>query len=160
MSQLEERKYIIIGVFILVGLAFITRLFFIQVIDDSYKLDARNQSFRYNTEFPVRVHSEVNNIVSDKAKVAPVQFFPREQIFDGGGLAQVVALLDEKINLQFLRPQLRRQRGPRRNPADFHSRAPRQHDTEAVADVEPLYLALAADKDRTVRQNAVHVAQK
>ncbi len=54
MSQLSERKYIILGVFILVAIAFIIRLFFIQVIDDSYKLDARNQSFRYNTEFPVR----------------------------------------------------------------------------------------------------------
>ena len=33
-QQLEERKYIIIGFFILVGLAFIARLFYIQVIDD------------------------------------------------------------------------------------------------------------------------------
>ncbi|MDQ3047719.1 MAG: penicillin-binding protein 2 [Bacteroidota bacterium] len=54
MNQLSERKYIIIGVFILVGLAFVARLFYIQVIDDSYKLDARNQAFRYVTEFPVR----------------------------------------------------------------------------------------------------------
>lgn len=53
-NQLAERKYIIIGVFLLVGLAFITRLFYIQVIDDSYKLDARNQAFRYQTEFPLR----------------------------------------------------------------------------------------------------------
>jgi penicillin-binding protein 2 len=54
MNQLSERKYIIAGVIILVGLIYIFRLFYIQVIDDSYKLDARNQAFRYNTEFPVR----------------------------------------------------------------------------------------------------------
>ena len=54
MNQLSERKYIIIGVFLLVGLAFISRLFYIQVIDDSYKLDARNQAFRNVTEFPIR----------------------------------------------------------------------------------------------------------
>lgn len=54
MNQLSERKYIIIGVFLLVGLIFITRLFYIQVIDDSYKLDAQNQAFRYLTEFPLR----------------------------------------------------------------------------------------------------------
>ncbi|MDP1746280.1 MAG: penicillin-binding protein 2 [Bacteroidota bacterium] len=54
MNQLSERKYIIMGVIILVGLIYIFRLFYIQVIDDSYKLDARNQAFRYNTEFPVR----------------------------------------------------------------------------------------------------------
>lgn len=54
MNQLSERKYIIMGVIILIGLIYIFRLFYIQVIDDSYKLDARNQAFRYNTEFPVR----------------------------------------------------------------------------------------------------------
>ncbi len=54
MNQLSERKYIIIGVFILVGLAYISRLFYIQVINDSYKLDARNQAFRYTTDFPIR----------------------------------------------------------------------------------------------------------
>lgn len=54
MNQLSERKYIIIGVFLLVGFAFIARLFYIQIINESYKLDARNQAFRYVTEFPVR----------------------------------------------------------------------------------------------------------
>ena len=54
MNQLSDRKFIIIGVFILVGLAYISRLFYIQVIDDTYKLDARNQAFRYTTEFPIR----------------------------------------------------------------------------------------------------------
>lgn len=54
MNQLTDRKFIIIGVFILVGLIYISRLFYIQVIDDTYKLDARNQAFRYTTEFPIR----------------------------------------------------------------------------------------------------------
>ncbi len=54
MNQLSERKYIIVGVFLLVGVLYIARLFYIQIIDDSYKLDARNQAFRYVTEFPVR----------------------------------------------------------------------------------------------------------
>ncbi|HEY0030242.1 MAG TPA: penicillin-binding protein 2 [Bacteroidia bacterium] len=54
MNQLSDRKVIIIGVIILVGLAYISRLFYIQVIDDTYKLDARSQAFRYTTEFPIR----------------------------------------------------------------------------------------------------------
>ncbi len=54
MNQLSDRKFIIIGVFILVGLIYISRLFYIQVVDDTYKLDARNQAFRYTTEFPIR----------------------------------------------------------------------------------------------------------
>ena len=54
MNQLTDRKYIIVGAIILVALIYICRLFYIQIIDDSYKLDARNQAFRYNTEFAVR----------------------------------------------------------------------------------------------------------
>jgi penicillin-binding protein 2 len=54
MNQLSDRKIIIIGVFILVGLAYISRLFYIQVIDDSYKLDARSQAFRNTTDYPIR----------------------------------------------------------------------------------------------------------
>src|ERR1019366_867259 len=54
MNSLSERKYIIIGVVLFVGILYIARLFYIQIIDDSYKLDARNQAFRYVTEFPVR----------------------------------------------------------------------------------------------------------
>ncbi|HLC83854.1 MAG TPA: penicillin-binding protein 2 [Bacteroidia bacterium] len=53
-NQLADRKFIIIGVFILVGLIYISRLFYIQVVNDTYKLDARNQAFRYTTEFPIR----------------------------------------------------------------------------------------------------------
>ena len=54
MNQLGDRKFIVIGIFLLVGIIFICRLFYIQIIDDSYKLDARNQAFRYATEFPNR----------------------------------------------------------------------------------------------------------
>lgn len=54
MNLLSDRKYVIMGVVFFIGFIYIIRLFYIQVIDDSYKLDARNQAFRYNTEFPVR----------------------------------------------------------------------------------------------------------
>jgi penicillin-binding protein 2 len=54
MNILSDRKYIIIGAFLLSGFIFIARLFYIQIIDDSYKLDARNQAFRYITIFPPR----------------------------------------------------------------------------------------------------------
>lgn len=53
-SSLSDRKYVIVGAFLLSGLIFIARLFYIQVIDESYKLDARNQAFRYVTVFPPR----------------------------------------------------------------------------------------------------------
>src|ERR1700752_1139554 len=51
---LENRKFIIGGIFSLVALVYISRLFYMQVIDDKAKLDARNNAFRYRTEYPVR----------------------------------------------------------------------------------------------------------
>jgi len=51
---LENRKFIIGGIFSLVALVYISRLFYMQVVDDKSKLDARNNAFRYLTEFPVR----------------------------------------------------------------------------------------------------------
>ena len=49
-----ERKYVIYSIFGIVGLIFLFRLFFIQVIDDKYKLDADNNVLRYITEYPAR----------------------------------------------------------------------------------------------------------
>ncbi len=54
MNQLSDRKWFIVGIFILIGIIYIVRLFYIQVIDDTYKLDARNQAFRYKTEYAIR----------------------------------------------------------------------------------------------------------
>ena len=53
-SNLSDRKFIISGFFILIAIIYIIRLFYIQIIDDRYKLDARNNAFRYRTEYPVR----------------------------------------------------------------------------------------------------------
>ena len=53
-SNLSDRKFIISAFFIIVAIVYISRLFYIQIIDDQYKLDARNNAFRYRTEYPVR----------------------------------------------------------------------------------------------------------
>ena|ERR1700752_4294066 len=53
-SHLADRKFIITGFFIIVALIYIARLFYIQIVDEKYKLYARNNAFRYRTEYPVR----------------------------------------------------------------------------------------------------------
>jgi len=54
MNPFNERKYIFIGLVLLIALTYTVRLFYVQVIDDRYKLDARNQAFRYVTDYPPR----------------------------------------------------------------------------------------------------------
>lgn len=50
----SDRKYIVIGIAIAVVVIFSVRLFYIQLIDDSYKITAANQAFRYITDYPAR----------------------------------------------------------------------------------------------------------
>ena len=53
-TYFSNRQYVIIGVFLLAGIIFIFRLFYIQVIDKSYSLSANNNVLRYVTQYPGR----------------------------------------------------------------------------------------------------------
>ncbi len=48
------RRYILLGFAVITATLYIIRLFYIQVVDDQYKLDARNQAFLYVTDYPPR----------------------------------------------------------------------------------------------------------
>ena len=50
----SDRQFIINGVFIVVGVIFVLRLFYLQVVDRSYVLSANNNVFRYITQYPAR----------------------------------------------------------------------------------------------------------
>ncbi|MBP5584392.1 MAG: penicillin-binding protein 2 [Bacteroidales bacterium] len=50
----SNRKLLLYVIIVLVALLYICRLFYIQVIDDSYKLDATNNSRRYEVQHPAR----------------------------------------------------------------------------------------------------------
>lgn len=49
-----NRKFIVIGLFCIIGLAFVVRLFFIQIVADKYILSANNNVLRYITQYPAR----------------------------------------------------------------------------------------------------------
>ncbi len=54
MNQYINRKYVIVGIFSLVVLIFISRLFYLQVIDQSSKLLASNNVLRHVSKYPAR----------------------------------------------------------------------------------------------------------
>jgi len=54
MDKFENRKYIVLGIMVLIGFIFIGRLFYIQVVDDSYKHSAENQAIVKMTLYPSR----------------------------------------------------------------------------------------------------------
>lgn len=53
-AKFSSRKYIIQAIFIVIGVAYVIRLFFLQVIDNDYKLSAQNNVLRYITQYPAR----------------------------------------------------------------------------------------------------------
>jgi penicillin-binding protein 2 len=54
MSLLTERRFMVSVIFLAVGVIFLLRLFYIQVIDENYKLSANNNVLRSITEYPAR----------------------------------------------------------------------------------------------------------
>lgn len=51
---LASRKQTVIAIFLVIGLIYLVRLFYIQVIDKSYALSANNNVLRYVTQYPAR----------------------------------------------------------------------------------------------------------
>jgi penicillin-binding protein 2 len=80
MNFLNDRKYVIIGIVLFVAFIFLARLFYIQVIDDTYKLDARNQAFRYVTEYPVRgyIYDRKNKLLVYNEAAYDLMVLPKE----------------------------------------------------------------------------------
>ena len=54
MRDFSDRKSVIFSIFLTTGIIFLFRLFYIQIIDDSYKLSADNNVLRYITQYPAR----------------------------------------------------------------------------------------------------------
>jgi penicillin-binding protein 2 len=54
MNPFSSRKYVIIGIVVLIALIYTGRLFYVQVIEDKYKLDAKNNAFHTKIDYPPR----------------------------------------------------------------------------------------------------------
>lgn len=52
MDKYENRKMVIFAIMILIAVIFIGRLFYIQVVDESYKLSAENQALVKTIIYP------------------------------------------------------------------------------------------------------------
>jgi penicillin-binding protein 2 len=76
----ENRKYIIQFIFILVGVVFITKLFFLQIVDINYKLAAENNVILKKVEYPYRglVYDRKGQLVVYNVPVFDVMITPKE----------------------------------------------------------------------------------
>ena len=100
----HSRQIIIVLVVMLCAMVFITRLFFLQVLNDSYKDNADSNAFLKKTIYPARglIYDRNNNLVVSNQPVYDVMLIMREMVnFDTLGFCNTLnitkAEFDERI---------------------------------------------------------------
>ena len=80
MQYLEGRKYVVQGIFLLVILVFAVRLFFMQVLDGTYKLAADRNTLQRLVQIPYRglIYDRKNQLLVQNTPVYDLMVVPRE----------------------------------------------------------------------------------
>ena len=80
MQYLEGRKYVVQGIFLVVVLIFLTRLFFMQVLDGTYKLAADRNTLQRLVQVPYRglIYDRHNLPLVQNTPVYDLMVVPRE----------------------------------------------------------------------------------
>ena len=80
MQYLEGRKYVVQGVFLVVSLIFLTRLFFMQVLDGTYKLAADKNTLQRLVQTPYRglIYDRKDKLLVQNTPVYDLLVIPRE----------------------------------------------------------------------------------
>lgn len=78
--NLSDRRIVVAAIFIVVGFIFILRLFFIQVVDDEWKLLAAKSSERAKTDYPSRglIYDRDGKIIVANTAVYDLMVIPKE----------------------------------------------------------------------------------
>lgn len=79
-NNLAARKYVVIFIFGTVALAFVVKLFFLQVVDQSYKLSSQNNVLRYITQYPARgkIYDRNNKLLVYNEAAYDLMIIPRQ----------------------------------------------------------------------------------
>ena len=100
MNYLENRKYVIQGIFILVGAVFALRLFYIQVVDSSYKQAAETNAIKPVIQYPFRglIYDRNGELLVQNTPVYDLMVVPKEvQELDTMRLMELVNLPLEDV---------------------------------------------------------------
>jgi len=105
--MIENRKYIIQGFILLFALAYGIRLFFIQIIDDTYKTAANSNSLQRVIDYPYRgvVYDRKGKIMVYNVPVFDIQVIPREvpKPLDTARLAKLFAIPRAELDTLLIR---------------------------------------------------------
>ena len=80
MKKFKERHKIIVGIILLIAIIFLSKLFYIQVINDNYKFSANNNVLRYDVQQAVRglIYDRDSNLIVANVPAYDLMIIPRE----------------------------------------------------------------------------------
>lgn len=105
MQYLEGRRYVVQGIFLLVGVVFATRLFFMQVLDGTYKLAADRNTLQRLVQVPYRgsVYDRKNQLLVTNTPVYDLLVVPREvKQLDSARFCQLLQIPLEELRAGLL----------------------------------------------------------
>ncbi len=100
MNVFFERKYVVQGIFILVGIVLLIKLFYIQVIDNKYVVSANSNVLRKLVIYPARgiVYDRHNKILVQNEPVYDLLVIPRQILpFDTSELCRLIGIKREVL---------------------------------------------------------------
>lgn len=104
MRNLEDRRFVLMAIFLLIALIFLSRLFYIQVIDDSYKLSARNQTLRYVTQYASRglIYDRNSNLLAYNEVAFDLMVVPKQvKAMDTLAFCELIDITKEQFDTKF-----------------------------------------------------------
>jgi len=80
MKGYKNRHRIVVAIFLLITITFITKLFYIQVLNDNYKFSANNNVLRYDVQQAVRglIYDRDSNLIVANVPAYDLMIIPRE----------------------------------------------------------------------------------
>lgn len=100
MMQFDDRRYVFIAVIILVGLVYIIRLFFLQVVDQSYKISAENNSQTHVVVDPARglIYDRNGELLVSNQAAYDIMVIPNSVTeFDTSGFCEILHITKEGL---------------------------------------------------------------
>ncbi len=104
INPYSNRKYIIGGIFIAFALIFVFRLFYLQIIDSSYKFSADNNSQRRITKYPARgvIYDRNGKILVFNEAAFDLMVIPQQtKLFDTVDLCHILEIEKNEFTKKF-----------------------------------------------------------
>ncbi len=100
MNKFTHRRAVISGIMICIFAVYIIRLFYLQVMDDSYKMSAINNSQRVEVQYPARglIFDRNNTLLVYNQAAYDLMIIPRQmQAFDTTELTSILGITKESL---------------------------------------------------------------